>query len=148
MQFTPPRMDSASVTPSWLRCPGLGFQRLLNAAGSCSPISTRLSTASTNTPLIGGHRHAVLDPIVAAERACGNDIGTFNTRSNAVLAMRCRFVSSIEEILDREVTNSEIDKLIMDHGQTKGRTCRDGSRRGNRIVDGGPWFASCPQADA
>jgi hypothetical protein len=63
-------------------------------------------------PAYRGYRHAVLDPIVAAERACAGDTGAFSNTSDAVLEMRRRFVSAIEEILEWEAKAIEIEALI------------------------------------
>jgi hypothetical protein len=68
-----------------------------------------------------GFRHAVLDPLVAAERVLSiGDQGAFIDRKHAVIAMKREFVSAIQQILDPERHNQEVARMI---------------RAGNQVVD-------------
>jgi hypothetical protein len=68
-----------------------------------------------------GYRHAVLDPLVAAERVLSlGDQGAFIDRKHALIAMKREFVSAIQQILDPEHHNQEVARMI---------------RAGNQAVD-------------
>ncbi len=60
-----------------------------------------------------GFRHAVLDPLVAAERVLGGGhTGRFRNRKEAVVAMKREFVSSIQRIIDPKGENEEIARMV------------------------------------
>lgn len=66
-----------------------------------------------------GYRHSALDPLVAAERALGGNIGTFRSPKEGVIKMKREFVSSIQRILAPDQHNREIARLIKDLHQSR-----------------------------
>jgi len=63
-----------------------------------------------------GWRHRALDPLVAAEVILSGRVGSgkFESRSEALIAMRREFVSSIQRVLAPEIANAEIARLVRD----------------------------------
>lgn len=66
-----------------------------------------------------GYRHSALDPLVAAERALGGNVGGFQNPREAVIQMKREFVSSIQRILAPDQHNQAIARLIKDLHQAR-----------------------------
>jgi len=72
------------------------------------------SKGAHKPPAYRGHRHAVLDPLVAVERILGGDASTanFKSRDSAIVQMRREFVSRVQGVLSPQTHNLQIARLI------------------------------------
>ena len=70
-------------------------------------------------PAFRGYRHAVLDPLVAAERVLGGNLGGFSSSDDALLAMRRHFVNRVQQVLSPQTHNRQIAQMIQESSDAR-----------------------------